>query len=101
MALIRIKASMDRSGNVSATPVDPTWQQAFAAHVSSFTGRPVDDETEVFFQDGNSAHEFIHNDVPMRFRGMLSDGWTIEFDVDPWVVGHWYGYDAHTVAISG
>lgn len=99
MRLIRIKASMDRMGNVLVTPIDPAWQCAFAAHVSEFTGHPINDEKDIVFQDGQPAHEFIHNETPKRFRDMLSDGWSIEFDADPWAVGHWYGYDAHTVAI--
>lgn len=29
---------------------------------------------------------------------MVEQGWTVQVKADPWEVGHWYGYDAHTVA---
>lgn len=95
---IKVKAKTDSMGNIIVAPTDPTWQHAFAKHVSEFTGHPVEDETEAFFQEGGPAQEFIANDVPARYRGLLLDGWSIEFEADPWVVGHWYGYDAYLAA---
>lgn len=91
---IKVKAKMDAMGNIIVAPTDPAWRNAFARCVSESTGRPVEDETEAFFQDGAPAQEFIRNDVPKRLQGHLLDGWSIEFEIDPWVVGHWYGYDA-------
>lgn len=94
MSKIIVEATPTTSG-VEVTPVNRHWARRFAKHVRSFTGQY--DET-VLFQDGGPLQEFLEMDVPPRHRRDLEKGHSVAFKVDPWTVGHWYGWDAHTVA---
>lgn len=98
MPLIDIIVSKDRMGNVYAEPTNPDWRRAFGAHVAEFTGHSQADEQSAFFQEGDPADAFVDNSVPPPYRADLHDGWPVVFGADPWVVGHWYGYDAQVIA---
>lgn len=96
--LITVNVQRDQMGNILVALVNEAWRNAFAAHVTEFTGHDAEDEATVFFQDGGPATEFIDTEVPESLKADLDEGGSIEFEIDPWIVGHWYGYDAHTVA---
>lgn len=51
------------------------------------------DEEDVFIQGGGNLPE----EIPAAKRRDLDNGWDIIFLMDPWVLAHYYGYDAHTV----
>ena len=40
-------------------------------------------------------------EMPRRQRRALDAGWDVTILMDPWEVGHYYGYDAHAVAENG
>lgn len=92
---IVVEASMDRMGSITVRPKSDKWARRFRRVVVD-NGGP--DELTAFFQEGFGVTEFMENDVPKRYRQDLEQGWTVRWIVDPWVVGHWYGYDAHTAA---
>jgi hypothetical protein len=91
--MIKVRATMDRMGNIVAAPVSDRWSRRFAARCQK-NGGPAD--RDCFFQEGMAASEFLESLRPAQRRD-LNNGWTVTFMADPWEVGHWYGYDAHTV----
>jgi len=93
--MITVEARMDRCGNIHVAPVAARWRDKFRAVVRD-NGGP--DKPTAFFQEGMGATEFLENDCPRAKRAELEKGYLIRFRVDPWVVGHWYGCDAHTAA---
>lgn len=88
---------MDRMGSITVRPKSDKWAQRFARVVKD-NGGSTDLELTAFFQEGLGAMEFIENDVPKRYRRDLEQWRTVRWIVAPWVVGHWYGWDAHTAA---
>lgn len=94
-------AWQDRMGNVYARPVSDRAARKFARRVAknggpSFATQERDGFT-AFFQEGMGAAEFLDDCTPAQRRD-IENGYTVRFRADPWIVGHWYGYDAHTVA---
>ncbi len=95
-----VTAKMDHCGNITARPVSERAARKFARMVeknggASFAVQDRDHFT-AFFQDGMGACEFLEDCTPEQRRD-LQAGWPIRFRADGWLVGHWYGYDAHTV----
>lgn len=94
---IKIVAEMDRCGNIILSTKNKRYGKAFARIVKE-NGGP--DEETAFFQQGFGASEFIEDLTP-RQRKDLENGWEITFLIDPWLAGHFWGYDAHTLVESG
>ena len=92
--MIKIEAWTDRVGNVYARPRNRKWAEKFVAVVVANGGS---NNKTVFFQEGDAAQWFIE-ELSQRQRNDLERFGTISFLADPWEVGHWYGYDAHTAA---
>jgi hypothetical protein len=88
-----VEAQMDGMGNILVTPVSKKVQEQMSRHLKQWTGSA---DTQVFFQEGMGASEFLE-DVPPRYRRDLDNGWPVRFQVDPWAFGHWVGYDFHEV----
>jgi hypothetical protein len=88
---ILVRVQQDRMGSIVGAPIDKKWGRRFAA-VAEMNGGSND--RDFFFQ---SPDEFLE-DMPVKARREVERGWPVTFRVDPWVVGHWYGYDAHAVA---
>jgi len=94
-AKIKVDVEEDRMGNIIVTPTDKRFAKAFSkARKDNGGGSGLD----AFFQDGGPAEEFRRENMSAKQRRDLDSGWPVRMMVDPWVVGHWYGYDAHTVA---
>lgn len=91
---IRVEARMDPMGNILVKPSTVKFAKVFSEVRKSNGGG---DGLECFFQEGKYASEFLVEHIPEDLREDLEQGWSVDFRVDPWVVGHWYGYDAHTV----
>ena len=99
---ITVTAKMDRMGNILARPKQDKHARAFMRRAADNGGSRYDprmggDELAAFFNEGQAASEFFDGCTPAQ-RKDLESGWDINFRCDPWTVGHWYGYDAHTVA---
>jgi len=93
---INVDIKTDAMGNIIASPVSKKYAKAFS-DVRRENGGGSD--LNVFFQEGGPATQFL-NDLTPRQRREINKGWDVRIKVDPWIVGHWYGYDAHTVAES-
>ena len=94
---IAVDVEEDRMGNIIAKPVSAKYAKAFAKVRKENGGGSGDD---AFFNDGGEAEEFKREYLSSKQRKDLGSGYGVRMKVDPWVVGHWYGYDAHTVAES-
>lgn len=94
MPTIIVEAHQDLMGNITVAPISAKWRKRFAQIVRE-NGGPHEDTA--FFQDGGPAVEFLEN-MPARHRRDLESGRSVRFKADAWIVGHWYGYDAHTAA---
>lgn len=90
---IQVRAKMDRMGNILVWPVGAAYAKAFV-RVCNDNGGSC--ERKAFFQEGMGAQEFMENDVPRKYWRDLENGYEVTWMADPWVVGHWYGWDAHT-----
>ena len=89
---MKVTASIDRCGWLTIRPVSQRRTEAYLAHLATFG---IDDAS-VFIQ--MDVETFITQDVPTRYRQDLREGWDVTFHVDPWVFGHWLGYDCHEIA---
>jgi hypothetical protein len=89
---IVVEAREDNMGNIYVRPISDKWAMAFAEHVEEFTGHK---DLEAFFQDGGPAIDFLENSIPKRLHSELGKGYAVRWKEDPWIVAHWYGYDAH------
>ena len=94
---ILVEAEMDRMGNITVKPSSPRHQRLYADHMEEMTGNRT---WGAFFNDGAEASQLLE-EFPARRRRELEKGWPVRFKVDPWQFGHWLGYDAHEVALSG
>ena len=92
---IKVRVEEDRMGNIIAEPVNQRFAKAFAKVRKSNGGGG---DTSAFFNAGGEAEEFMRSNLSAKQRRDIESGWPIVVKVDPWIVGHWYGYDAHTVA---
>lgn len=90
---ILVEADMDRIGNVVVTPVSSRVRRRYEKYMKEMTGRA---DASAFFQEGDAASDFLE-DFPAQHRRSLESGWSVRFKVDPWVFGHWLGWDAHNV----
>jgi len=96
--MITIRVWVDGLGMTHAIPTDINWVHKFSAHLRQFHTEPRITSGELasaFFQDSQDMPEELtnHEEWPEAVKG-----WTFEMEVDPWVFGHWLGWDAHTVA---
>lgn len=89
---IVVTAHLDRLGNLHVRPINERWRRRFQEVVRHYGG-PAGD----IFLD-RDVEAFIEQDIPRRYHRDLRAGWDVHWRVDPWVVGHWYGWDAHTAA---
>lgn len=86
---IVVEAHMDAAGGIIVRPKSDRWAKRFCRRVVK-NGGPGG--VTVYLQSGFVSEDFIQFDVPKRYRKDLLHG-----RVDPWIVGHWYGWDAHTI----
>ena len=93
-----VNVSMDRMGNIVASPVSERIRRKFAAHLQEVY-TPKADGT-AFFQEGGPAGEFLEDCTPAQRRD-IDGGYNVRMRVDPWTYGHWLGWGAHTVAERG
>lgn len=88
---ILVEMRLDRMGCLTGRPVADRWAFRFAALCFS-NGGPADPS---FFFQGDNVREILEADIPARARVELEKGWLVRVRLDAWMVGHWYGYDAH------
>ena len=89
--MMKVTARMDRMGNVTVAPVSQRRHHAYLRHLAQFGIHAA----TVYVQF--NVDEFIAQDIPARHRTDLMNGWDVTFHVDPWVFGHWLGWDCHEV----
>jgi hypothetical protein len=92
--VITVEIKTDSMGNVHVAPMAARWRDKFRAIVRENGGG---DSPTAFIQEGMGATEFLA-ELPARHRRDIERGYMVRLRVDPWIVGHWYGYDAHTAA---
>jgi hypothetical protein len=94
-----VRAEMDGMGNITVSPVSERWQRKFSRHMAKWIA-DYRDNAEAFFQEGMGASEFME-DMTASQRKDLEAGWSVTYRLDPWIFGHYLGWDAHTVAECG
>jgi len=92
MAII-VKVWMDRMGNIFGEPVREDLQRKIARHMKAMTSHA---DKSFFLQEGMGAGEFMADCTP-RQRRDIEHGYEVRMRMDPWVMGHLYGWDAHTI----
>jgi len=92
-----VDITMDRMGNMYLSPVSQKVQAQMRRHFQEMVGHPND---SVFLQDGQPVAEFLEHGEPRLSRSEVSEierGWKVTKRMDPWVFGHYAGYDFHEV----
>ena len=90
---ILIEVAMDRMGCVTATPVNERVRRKYAKHMLQYTGHA---DGSAFFQGDWEVPEEI---TSHRDWNDVERGWPVRMLVDPWLFGHWLGYDACNVRL--
>ena len=92
---MRVRASMDRYGNVCVGPVAKYWRQRFQSAIDEISergycpgGLTVDQYIQNPYNPGS-----IMDDIPRRYHRDLEHGWPVVFLMDPWTFAHLVGYD--------
>lgn len=84
---IVVQAEKDCMGGITVRPRSDRWARRMQKAQSKYGPGDLD----VYFQNSWD----ILPDIPRRYHRDLESGWTVRWIVDPWIVAHWYGYDAH------
>jgi hypothetical protein len=93
MSRITVEARTDLMGNLLVAPIRADIRNRIAGHMEEWTGHR---DAQAFIPE-HEVEEFLRTDVPARHHFDLRRGWTVRFRMDPWLLGHLYGWDAHTL----
>jgi hypothetical protein len=93
MKNIRVKVFIDQMGNIIGYPVRRDIQDKIKNHLKDMGGYP---DYRFFYQEGAPAEEF-KQDLTTKNIKDLELGYDIFINIDPWIVGCFYGYDTHTI----
>jgi len=91
---IKVDVFQNRFGDITGRPVRQDIRTRILDHLLEFEGPGAEDT--FYFQGGMGAEEFLDSLSP-RQRRDIENGYTITILVDPWELGHWYGWDTHTL----
>ena len=90
---IRVKIFQDRMGNIIGYPIRQDIREKIINHLADFN---IKSDGSFFLQEGMDAGlalEFISDRL---YRDLLY-GWDIYPIIDAWAIGHFYGWDTHTI----
>lgn len=87
-----VEVQMNRMGAVTLTPVSKKVRRQMRAHNQEWLGHPDED---VYLQ-GDRGYEFLDMLSPAQRRD-VEEGWGATVRMDPWIFGHYVGYDFHEV----
>ena len=93
---ITIEVKDDCMGGLLIRPVNDDFAAAYARHVEEFTG--VYEESA--YVDSNDFESFTDRYLGKEEIESLKNGYKIDVEIDPWELGHYYGYDANNVDLS-
>lgn len=93
---IKVDFEMDRMGHVEIRPVSDRWAKAFQQQVKDNGGG----DSLTAFMQGMEVDELQQYFTSSQWQDLTS-GYGVIIIMDPWIVGHFYGYDAHLVAEMG
>ena len=92
---IRVKVFEDRMGNIQGFPVRKDLCDKIRNHLNEMVN---DKQSSLFFmQEGMGAEEFKQEFLSKQQQKDVENGWYVTLTIDPWIVGHWYGWDTHTI----
>lgn len=94
---MQVHVEHDWIESIKVRPDNDDVAEAFARHVEDFTGNY---EETALIQGSDNVSSF-YDQLDQQEVEMLERGHGILVDLDPWYVGHLYGYDAHTLVESG
>jgi hypothetical protein len=93
MKNIRVKVFIDQMGNIIGYPVRRDIQEKIKNHLQDMNVYP---DHRFFYQDGMGAEDF-KQDLSQKQIKEIESGYDIYLNIDPWILGHFYGYDTHTI----
>lgn len=85
---------VDNMGCLTGYPVNVRQQKRIASHMLEMTNHF--DHT-FFIQTDYEVEQFIIDYVPKRKQADARNGWKTTFRADAWQIGHYYGWDCHTL----
>lgn len=92
---IKVKVWEDEMGNIIGYPVREDIQEMVINHLNEMCPGTLHN-AKFFFQEGMGAEEF-KSELSSKQRNIIERGWNIYIMIDPWEMGHWYGWDTHTL----
>lgn len=93
MTNIKVQVWQDKMGNILGQPVRADLRKKIGDHMKVMTGHFT---SRFFFQAEDDALGFEEL-LSLRQAYDLRHGYTVYLNVDPWLMGHWYGWDTHTL----
>lgn len=91
---ITIDVEMDSMGGLTLTPQSDRIRRKIIKHLSEF-GESSDGT--VYIQTDYDVEHFIDDQIPRNKRDEIYEGYEVSIRMDPWIFGHYVGYDAHEV----
>lgn len=94
-----IEVEMDRMGCLTLTPVNDRIRRRFARHLRAVYSPHADGTA--FLQSDWDVEAFLTDHLRPAQARDVRRGWTVRVRIDPWLYGHYLGWDAHTVVEGG
>ena len=95
MKNIRVKVWEDRMGNLRGFPIRKDIREKIVAHLNEM--HPNNPQSSMFFIQEGTEEEFRQEFLSKQQQKDVENGWYATLTIDPWIVGHWYGWDTHTI----
>jgi hypothetical protein len=90
---MRVEVEEDGMGNIILTPVSKKVRAQMRKHNKEWHGHADD---TVFLQAEADTYAF-KDMLPRAKRREVEEGYTVVIQMDPWIFGHYVGYDFHEV----
>jgi len=90
---VKVRLSEDRMGNVIGYPIREDLRKKIKDHLF-FYG--VDSDGTFLVQEDYNIESLL-GEIPKRAGRDLRKGWDIVVLMDPWQLGHYYGWDTQTI----
>ena len=89
---VKVRVSPNRLGHLTISPINDRITRRIVKVVKA-NGGPGHDS--VYLQVDTDVEAFLADFRP-SVRRDVDAGWDVTVIMDPWVLGHYFGYDGHT-----
>lgn len=98
-----ITITRDRFGGLSINPKSDRVRRKYVRYLKEWESSgayvPRDRDSLVYLQNEEEVETFLDEYVPPAKHRDLRQGWDVTVRIDPWIFGHFVGWDAHEMEV--